>query len=148
MKAGLLLTVSLFSQAKGKSFVGVSGESEVLSATGFVGVEIIATGVGDDVGVDTCVTILGGSGLTIDVDAWNLGAWFSWDSGVGDVGLEVLGLGEEGEVKLKKVTVMLLLRVGLLFLGGVGLTAPPAVGEYFFTGVMAAKRPSNISVNI
>ena len=126
--------MSLFSQAKGKSFVGVSGESGCLresSGTGLVSVESVATGTGD-VGDDACVTILGGSGLTIDMDAWNLGGP-SWDSGVGDVGLEELGLGEEGldEVKLKMDMVMLLLSVGLLFFVGAGLTAP-AFGRLIF----------------
>ena len=51
MKAGLLLTVSLFSQAKGKSFVGVSGDSRASSGTGLVGVESVFAGAGD-VGVD------------------------------------------------------------------------------------------------
>jgi len=125
--------VSLFSRAKGKSFVGVSGESEASSGTGLVGVESAATG-GGDVGEEACVSILGGSGLTIDVDAWNLGAWASWESGVGDVGLDALGLGEVGlkEVKLKKDMVMLLLSVGLLFFVCVGLTASPAFGWLIF----------------
>ena len=96
----------------------------------------VVAGIGD-VGVDGWVTILGGSGLTIDLDGWNLGAP-SWDSGVGDVGLEELGLGDEGfeEVKLKKDIVMLLLSVGLLFFVGVGLTAP-AFGRliFFFNGM-------------
>ena len=135
MKAGLLLTVSLFSQAKGRSFVGVSGESGRLresSGTGSVGVESTDTGAGD-VGVDACVTIFGGSGLTIDVDASNLGGPSPWDFGVGDVGLDEVGLGEEGleEVKLKKDMVMLLLSVGLLFFVGVGLTAS-AFGRLIF----------------
>ena len=122
MKAGLLLTVSLFSQAKGKSFVGVSGDSRASSETGLIGVESAVAGSGD-VGVDACVTILGGSGLTTDMDAWNLGGP-SWDSG--DVGLEEFGLGDVGldeEVKLKRDMVMLLLSVGLLFFVGVGLVA-------------------------
>ena len=109
MKAGLLLTVSLFSQAKGKSLVGVSGESGCLTGSGLVGVESVAAGIGD-VGVDACVTILGGSGLPIDMDASNLGGP-SWDSGVGDVGLEDEGL---DEVKLKKDMALLLLSVDLL----------------------------------
>ena len=134
MKAGLLLTVSLFSQAKGKSFVGVSGESEASSGTGLEGVESEATG-GGDVGEEACVSILGGSGLTIDVDAWNLGAWVSWDSGVGDVGLDTFGLGEVGleEVKLKKDMVMLLLSVFFLGLVGAGLTASAfCIGKLIF----------------
>lgn len=127
--------MSLFSQAKGRSFVGVSGESGCLresSGTGSVGVESTDTGAGD-VGVDACVTIFGGSGLTIDVDASNLGGPSPWDFGVGDVGLEEVGLGEEGleEVKLKKDMVMLLLSVGLLFFVGVGLTAS-AFGRLIF----------------
>ena len=123
MKAGLLLTVSLFSQAKGKSFVGVSGDSGPSSGPGLVGVESVVVGAGD-VGVDACVTILGGSGLTTDMDAWNLGG-SSWDSDVGDVGFEEFGLGDVGldEVKLKRDIVMLLLSVGLLFFVGVGLVA-------------------------
>ena len=132
MKAGLLLTVSLFSQAKGKSFVGVSGDSRASFETGLVGVESVVAGAGD-VGVDACVTILGGSGLTTDMDAWNLGG-SSWDSGVGDVGFEEFGLGDVGldeEVKLKRDIVMLLLSVGLLFFVGVGLVAP-AFGRLIF----------------
>ena len=125
--------MSLFSQAKGKSFVGVSGESGCLTASSGTGV---VAGIGE-VGVDGWVTILGGSGLTIDLDGWNLGGP-SWDSGVGDVGLEKLGLGDEGfeEVKLKKDIVMLLLSVGLLFFVGVGLTAP-AFGRliFFYNGM-------------
>ena len=128
MKAGLLLTVSLSSRAKGRSSVGVSGESGCWRAVSGTGV-VAGTGV---VGVDGCVTILGGSGLTIDTDGWNLGGP-SWDSGVGDVALEEVGLGDEGfdEVKLKKDIVMLLLSVGRLFFVGVGLTAP-AFGRLIF----------------
>ena len=84
------------------------------------------------------MTILGGSGLTTDMDAWNLGE-SSWDSDVGDVGFEEFGLGDVGldEVKLKRDIVMLLLSVGLLFFVGVGLVAL-AFGRliFFYNGMI------------